>query len=668
MAVRTFRKVDFSGGLQTATTRILRKPNELVGAKNVEYKSYIGGATRRLGYTKVGDTLRSGKDALGAFVHRWSTGSRQYMASNNAGNTNTSLSYLTGSTWTDLVAGLGGANVKVQSINHLGEAYVVGASDAGTYINMRSIDSSPSSSTTRNVYTAPRSKFIAEFQGSLFAINAQVNLPAGFTTLPDRAYKSSAPTGAITFVKGDQSGETTPTSNGTIKVDSVRYIKAGMGIDVYAARTETANYTNIVVSSVDKFTNTINFLPNDFSIASGAVNPGTDVLTVPMTTWLTTGQPVVLTGGVSMPNPLVAGTVYYVISVTSTTIKLATTRANALASTAIDITTTGSGGLFIARIYNFTNRDEIWGTGRKNLLSVYWNTDYPTTETADFLRIPQGKDDTPEFTGWASTTARLFLFTRNSFYKYDGANFVPVSTTIGALSHEAIKVIGQWVIFPHYTGLWGYNDTTGQLQLLSRGVKDWFKAVPDANWSTASAGVIDNVYKLSVGSGLTYNGEAVSGVVRFVYDFDSNNFSTEIHTRNMRYQFLQTYNSQIKLHFADDTGNLYVDEVGNTDDGATIPFEIELGRDNYTIDEVKNYLSCYVYTESPRGATVKYQIEGGNWKTLGTLTSDVQMLKFSDGIEGRDINLKISQNDDGDPISVIMIVNNFNTQAQAYDI
>lgn len=45
----------------------------------------------------------------------------------------------------------------------------------------------------------------------------------------------------------------------------------------------------------------------------------------------------------TLPSPLVAGTVYYVIALSSTSIKLATTLVNARAGTAIDLTTTGTG-------------------------------------------------------------------------------------------------------------------------------------------------------------------------------------------------------------------------------------------------------------------------------------------------------------------------------------
>ena len=174
MAVRTWRKIDFSGGLQTSASRILRKGNELAAIKNGEFKSLIGGVTRRMGYTLTQATPRAAKPTLGAFVHRWNGGSRQYLASNNAGDTATILSYWNGSSYTDEGTTIA-ANMRMQAYNHLGEAYVVGADTAGNYMDTLNLDTSAGVSKTRNLFSSPRGKFIAEYGGSLWIINAQVN-------------------------------------------------------------------------------------------------------------------------------------------------------------------------------------------------------------------------------------------------------------------------------------------------------------------------------------------------------------------------------------------------------------------------------------------------------------------------------------------------------------
>lgn len=77
--------------------------------------------------------------------------------------------------------------------------------------------------------------------------------------------------------------------------------------------------------------------------ANTGVNTGTDVITIntPANDWLQTGQAVALTGA-GLPTGLTAGT-YYVIRVTSTTLKLASSLANAQNGTQVDITAVGSG-------------------------------------------------------------------------------------------------------------------------------------------------------------------------------------------------------------------------------------------------------------------------------------------------------------------------------------
>lgn len=70
---------------------------------------------------------------------------------------------------------------------------------------------------------------------------------------------------------------------------------------------------------------------------------GTDVCTAASTILTTTGTEVVLSSTTTLPAGLSTSTTYYMIYQSSTTFKLATSLANALAGTAIDITDTGTG-------------------------------------------------------------------------------------------------------------------------------------------------------------------------------------------------------------------------------------------------------------------------------------------------------------------------------------
>lgn len=84
---------------------------------------------------------------------------------------------------------------------------------------------------------------------------------------------------------------------------------------------------------------------NREDILPASVDTGTNVITVDPTYPYVTGDQVKLsiTGTSTLPSPLAAGTVYYVIAVSDTTIKLATSASNARLGTEINLTTTGTG-------------------------------------------------------------------------------------------------------------------------------------------------------------------------------------------------------------------------------------------------------------------------------------------------------------------------------------
>lgn len=82
------------------------------------------------------------------------------------------------------------------------------------------------------------------------------------------------------------------------------------------------------ISTIQAFTNTGN------------------IMTVPTTTAFYTGMAVTITGG-ALPTPLVINKIYYAIVLSATTMSLATTTSNALAGTAIVLTTNASGTVVV---------------------------------------------------------------------------------------------------------------------------------------------------------------------------------------------------------------------------------------------------------------------------------------------------------------------------------
>lgn len=634
--LRSFVQQDFSGGVQTSTTRLLQRRNELDAAKNATFNKKIGGAARRDGYEQVGRTIQDGNDGLAGFVYKYFRNNKIMVGINNQANSAATIQYLDVNNYWSTVGSLPSIapNTKMYPINFLDESYWVGrAPDSDTYMSMINIDSSLNVSTTRNVLNAPLAEFIAEFQGRLYAINVSI----GGVKYPDRAYLSSPATGAITFVQGDQVGLLQQLS-----VDTVRYLKPGMTIDIYSAGTNSKQITALTIVSVNKALNIITF-----------------------------------------------------------------------AATQI----------------NLKDNDEIYLTGRKGQLSVLWNTDYPTPESADYLRVPPSKDETSRFTGWGQNNSRLFLFTKNAMFKWDGANLITVSDTIGCVSHATIKNIGPWTVWLHNSGVWAYNDSTGQLQLLSRGWQNYIQAINQSNLSKASAIVVGRVYKLAVGeiadldsittststsststsstssstsststsststsstssststttvastststsststsststsvstsststsfstsSTSTSTTTVVGGkqVVRLIYDFDMNAFWPEYHRREFRAQFLHTMSGYTKPYFLDETGRLWRDETTNSDGNDTIPFEIETGSNNFGLDQMKEYDGCYIQSDKATNAQVNVSLDDGEWQSVGQVNSTVQYIQFPAWVRGRNINYRITHNDPGD--------------------
>lgn len=620
--------------MQDTTSHLMRKQNEVRVSENAEYNKVIGSARRRNGYEKVGETIQYGNDSLYGGVFRYGDNHKLITGINSSSGLTAGLRYLdTGGYWTSLLSDAA-PHTRFNCLNYFDELYVCGMSPTNVYYPLTNIDASLTTSLTRNVQFAPKCRFIVEFGGRLLALNCEVN----GVRRPNFGYFSSPPIGAITFVQTEQKGLLKQ-----LRVDSVRYLKPGMIVDIYGAGTEAKKVSSLTIISVDKKNNRISF-----------------------------------------------------------------------ADTQIDV----------------ADNDEIWPEGRKGKLTVLWNTDYPTPQSADSFFLPPGLDVDNAITGWGKNNGRLLLFTKNSVVKYDGASLVPVSETVGCVSHETIKNVGSWTIWAHSSGVWGYNDNIGQPKKLSKAVQKYFAAINQSSYPKMSANVNGaNVYKLAVGELLPVDSPTTSTstsststsstssstsststsststsststsqtttttstsstssstsststsstsvstsstststststsstttttlasskrVVRFCYDFDSNTWWLEYHRREIRFQFNHTMHGYTKPYFTDENGMLFRDETGNLDHEDTIPMAIEWGRDNFGTELKKHYHGCTVDAELAAGTMVMAAIDGSEFKPVGQITQTVTEFTFPFTADGHDVNYKFTHNDQGD--------------------
>lgn len=630
--------MDLSGGVQAGVSHLLRKRNEVVSSKNANFNKKIGSAVRRDGYEKVARTIEQGNDSLYGGVYKFGANNKVIVGINNTADTQAELRVMdTADYWTTILTTA--VNTRFQCVNFFDEFYVAGVNDSNQYQTLTNIDSTLVPSTSRNVYLAPACKFIADYQGTLYAMNCQVN----GVTYKNRIYPSSPAIGPITFIQTDQKGLLLQ-----LRVDATTYLKVGMQVDIYGKGTEAKKVSGLTIISVDKKNKRFSF-----------------------------------------------------------------------SATTIDV----------------SDNDEIWLTGRKGKLSTFWNTDDPTPQEAEYFDLAPGKEADPEITGWTKNNNRIFFFTKNSCYRHDGANMILISDTIGCVSHETVQNIGSWTFWLHTTGVWGYNDNTGQLKQVSRSVQPYIQAINQPNLPKTSAIVVGRVYKLAIGeianlddyttststsststsstssstsststsststsstssstsstslststsstshstsstsvsttsastsstsvsvssstsSTTTTTAISTKKVIRLCYDFDMNAWWIEEHRREIRFQFNHTMNGYTKPYFTDDTGRLFRDETGNLDNADTIPFEVEIGRDNLGLDQTKSFLSVLVDSEKARGALLMYSLDGGNYQTLGQITQNIEKMVFPQGgqkIEARDIDYKFVHNDSGDP-------------------
>lgn len=642
----SFSFLDLSGGQQTATSHLLRKRNEVSDSKNAAYNIRLGSAARRFGYEQLGQTIQFGNESLYGGIYNYGANNKILAGINNAGGTNATLNYLdTGGYWTPIITN-SAPNTRFQCLNYLDELYVAGIGN-GKYMTLTNIDSTLVPSTTRNVINAPQSKFIAQYSGNLYAMNCVVN----GVTYRDRMYVSSPALGVVTQVQNAVSGWVTQ-----IHVDSVRYLKVGMSIDIYGAQTVNLLYSGLVITSVDKLNNRIGF----------------------------SGQTI-----------------------------------------------------------NVSANDEVWISGRFGLLTTLWNTDYPTAQTSDWIRIPPGLDEQAEFTGWTVNNNRLFIYSKNSLLKWDGSNLVLLSQSVGCVSHETICNIGSWTLWLHSTGVWGYNDTTGQLKMISKAITPTIQRINPSNLSKASAVVANRTYKLAVGqlmdpviqttststsststsstststSSTSTSSTSTSSTVstttstsstsssisstssstsststsststsistsststsststsmststsltstttlptnktigRLCYDFDLNIWWYEEHNREIRFQFMHSMNGYTKPYFTDENGFMFRDETGLTDAGRSIPMMVEFGRMNCGSEQNKIFAALQIDSERTRTGIIQYQLDGGVWETLGQVKDDIETFNFPQRGRintGHDINLRFVHNNAGDP-------------------
>lgn len=461
----------------------------------------------------------------------------------------------------------------------------------------------------------------------------------------------------------------------TLNLDAARYVKAGGTYDVYTAGTNTKLFS-ITVLAVDKINDAITFLPYQLNFAATDVTTATDLITLSDATQFPTGTAIRFTTASSLPAPLVAGTTYYAINISSTTIKVATSLANAQLGVQIDITSQGTGPHTILISYAIGNRDELWGSGRKGLLTRYWNTDYRNPEDSDYLKLPATLDATNDITALGKIASRFFIWTENAMFKYDGQNLTPLYNDVGCISNDTVCYYQDFMAWLDAKGqVWTRNENTGAQDVISTAIQKTIALIPQSALPGATAVCVGKILKITLGQ-LTIGGSTQS--LRILYDFEANTWTSELFAPQMPVQLEYKYLGNIQPHFFDEHGNFWVDELGNDDAGVPIPMSVSVGDDTMQIvgprsispievDEIKSFYGIKVYGVNAVGTQIFGSFDRGDPIPLGVMAKSIESIAFPKDLpRATVINLSFKNSSSGDPVEIHKVITYFQIEEDTF--
>lgn len=208
---------------------------------------------------------------------------------------------------------------------------------AASATNMRIYSVNPDVSAIYPIYYIQ--EIINVTKSDSFDLTGNFTLFKNAVELLKSKYTLNLTTGEIELVNALTVGDSI-TADYEYKVDVTGEIvlAAAIGGEVSVFLDATSLGKNVSIFTDEIYLNRI----NTFSI-----DPSTNEITILPRHVYHTADAIKITSTGTMPSPLIASTTYYVIKITNTRIKLATTAANAIAGIAIDILTSGVGTLYI---------------------------------------------------------------------------------------------------------------------------------------------------------------------------------------------------------------------------------------------------------------------------------------------------------------------------------
>ena len=241
------------------------------------------------------------------------------------------------------------------------------------------------------------------------------------------------------------------------------------------------------------------------------------------------------------------------------------------------------------------------------------------------------------------------LFKERAMYRYDG-NSLQMIASVGTTSHESVVTDGEGVTYffgqgSNSVGI--YATTGGYPKLLSRPIQKWINAISGSNYANIACYTNGKKITWHIGS-VTIDGTTYTNAT-IVYSIADRTW--ECGNYADRFTVFSQYidsGSAISVVGGDTDGYVQTMDSGYTDNGASIPYECELGPQVFTgRSRMKHIPSVITSATDYQGLTLHCRVDGV-LKPIGGISASDQLFDNVD-LHGHIFNFKLAGSNSNKP-------------------
>ena len=304
-------------------------------------------------------------------------------------------------------------------------------------------------------------------------------------------------------------------------------------------------------------------------------------------------------------------------------------------------------------------RSRIW-VGNASNDKLYYSDVVTTSNTitggTSFLQISPA--DGEKMTGLKRHSRALLVFKQNHIYRVFSINSTDPDPSImrGTYSHESIIEAKDGIYYHHPTGFYKFVFD-GEQEEISRPIIDIIKAIPRSSYENITGWADDDHIYWSIGDitldGISYNNlvcrRTISTKLWTIYS----------HPQEFRSSILYDDGSSLFQLLGDDTGNVYKFDVGTTDNGTAIFYDLISHWMYFTENKhlKKTFSKLAAVHENAQGASISYQIDSDNqkrtnnaWTPIGSIQKDLYEVLSLNAQNFVRIRFRVSGSNSGTPL------------------